>query len=120
MIGSIRTSSASAPRACLATLSASSNTSSLAAIPPPTAIPSVRRGRNDYRIVNKSFWSRVMAKQSVAEIFESMEYGPAPEEQTRVRAWLADHKSGFGHFINGEWTAVSRNKIEAKNPADGE
>src|SRR6185295_19986105 len=60
-----------------------------------------------------------MAKPSVAEIFESMEYGPAPEEQTRVRAWLAEHAS-FGHFINGEWTKPSRATIEAKNPANSE
>ncbi len=59
------------------------------------------------------------AKPNVAEIFHSMDYGPAPEEQTRVREWLAAHKS-FGHFIDGAWTSPSRNKIEAKNPANGE
>src|SRR5262245_2633740 len=60
------------------------------------------------------------AKPNVAEIFETMEYGPAPEEQTRVRAWLAEHKDPFGHFIAGEWTKAGRQTIEARNPANGE
>jgi aldehyde dehydrogenase (NAD+) len=41
---------------------------------------------------------------SVAEIFETMDYGPAPESDAEARAWLAQHTSKFGHFINGAWT----------------
>src|SRR5688572_30256545 len=41
---------------------------------------------------------------SVAEIFKTMDYGPAPESDAEARAWLAKHGSKFGHFINGAWT----------------
>ena len=40
---------------------------------------------------------------SVAEIFENMEYGPAPEDASYVRDWLNTHKGGFSHYIGGEW-----------------
>ena len=41
---------------------------------------------------------------TVAEIFETMEYGPAPESDSPARAWLASHNATFGHFIGGAWT----------------
>ena len=41
---------------------------------------------------------------SVAEIFESLEYGPAPESDKDALAWLAKHERVFGHFIGGRWT----------------
>ena len=40
----------------------------------------------------------------VAEIFETMEYGPAPESDSPARAWLSSHGATFGHFIGGKWT----------------
>lgn len=43
---------------------------------------------------------------SVAEIFKTMEYGPAPESDTEARAWLARHGGRFGHFVNGAFTKV--------------
>ena len=43
---------------------------------------------------------------SVAEIFKTMDYGPAPESDTEARAWLATHGAKFGHFVNGAWTKV--------------
>ena len=43
---------------------------------------------------------------SVAEIFKTMEYGPAPESDAEARAWLARHGAKFGHFVNGAWTKV--------------
>ncbi len=43
---------------------------------------------------------------SVAEIFKTMDYGPAPESDTEARAWLARHGAKFGHFVNGAWTKV--------------
>ncbi len=56
---------------------------------------------------------------SVAEIFASMEYGPAPEDASKVEAWLKANNSGFGHFIAGKW---SRGKafFDSLNPANGE
>jgi aldehyde dehydrogenase (NAD+) len=34
---------------------------------------------------------------SVREIYESMEYGPAPEGDAAARAWLDQHDAKFGH-----------------------
>lgn len=58
----------------------------------------------------------------VAEIFEDMSYGPAPEQSDYVFEWLDQHQRAFGMFINGEWTEPlsSPNAIETKNPANGE
>lgn len=43
---------------------------------------------------------------TVAEIFETMEYGPAPESDAEARAWLARHGARFGHFVAGAWQPV--------------
>ncbi|MBA3918391.1 MAG: aldehyde dehydrogenase [Gemmatimonas sp.] len=32
-----------------------------------------------------------------------MSYGPAPEADAPVRAWIAEHGGRFGHYINGQW-----------------
>jgi len=39
----------------------------------------------------------------VAEIFESLAYGPAPESTSPARQWLEQHAGRFGLFIGGEW-----------------
>ncbi|MFM0040511.1 aldehyde dehydrogenase family protein [Paraburkholderia sediminicola] len=58
---------------------------------------------------------------SVAEYFSSMEYGPAPEDDQPARAWLAQHESGFGHFIGGAWHAPAASERFASHaPATGE
>src|SRR5690606_2992055 len=44
---------------------------------------------------------------SVAEIFETMEYGPAPESDSIANAWLDAHGRRFDHFIGGRWVAPS-------------
>ncbi|SEP96786.1 aldehyde dehydrogenase family protein [Thalassovita taeanensis] len=56
---------------------------------------------------------------SVKEIFESMEYGPAPETAAEALAWLVDQGDRFGHFINGSFTAPGEGFL-SKNPATGE
>ena len=38
---------------------------------------------------------------TVARYFDEMNYGPAPEADTEVRAWLKRHDATFGHFIDG-------------------
>jgi len=45
---------------------------------------------------------------TVAEIFETMEYGPAPESDSPARSWLSSHGSTFGHFIGGTWTKAGK------------
>lgn len=56
---------------------------------------------------------------SVKEIFETMEYGPAPESAGDALAWIVDQGSRFGMYINGDWTAA-RGEFTSKNPANGE
>jgi aldehyde dehydrogenase (NAD+) len=57
---------------------------------------------------------------TVAEIFETMEWGPAPESDKPVLEWLARHEGRFGHFIAGEWTkADDKSLFEVANPSSG-
>ncbi len=57
---------------------------------------------------------------TVSEVLQSMDYGPAPESNTHVTAWLAQHGKGFGHFIAGTFTSASGKMIAVKNPATGD
>lgn len=54
----------------------------------------------------------------VAEIFNTMSYGPAPESTESVDAWLETNRDGFGFFINGGWVA-SAEILDSVNPANG-
>jgi aldehyde dehydrogenase (NAD+) len=54
---------------------------------------------------------------TVKEIFETMEYGPAPESADFVIAWLEKHGRRFGHFINGQFIEGS-DTFEVINPAN--
>ena len=57
---------------------------------------------------------------SVSEVFESLEYGPAPESSSIAEGWLEDHGKAFGHFIDGKWVKPEGRKVyETKNPATG-
>jgi aldehyde dehydrogenase (NAD+) len=54
----------------------------------------------------------------VAEIFESLEYGPAPESAQPANEWLDEHARTFGHFIDGTWTdAAAGDYFPTINPA---
>lgn len=54
----------------------------------------------------------------IAEIFTSLDYGPAPEAADVALAWLAAHDKSFGHFINGAWTKPGKT-FATENPASG-
>ena len=54
---------------------------------------------------------------TVKEIFETMEYGPAPECPEFVDAWLEKHGRRFGHFINGRFVEGG-STLEVINPAN--
>jgi aldehyde dehydrogenase (NAD+) len=56
---------------------------------------------------------------TVAEIFKSMEYGPAPEADQPARTWLGKYERVFGHFIDGEWTEPGKT-FDVINPANRE
>ncbi len=55
----------------------------------------------------------------VKEIFESMEYGPAPEAAGDALAWITDQGARFGCFIDGAFTKPGE-MFETRNPANGE
>lgn len=57
---------------------------------------------------------------TVQEILATMDYGPAPEAQDVVTAWLAAHAYGFGHFIGGAFTVPGRGPTcPVRDPARG-
>ena len=57
---------------------------------------------------------------SVAEIFETMEYGPAPESDAPAREWIASHQGVFGVFVNGRWTRPDEARLfDVMEPATG-
>ena len=61
----------------------------------------------------------IYVSRSGKDIFESMDYGSAPEAAGDALAWLVDQGDRFGHFIGGKFTAASEG-FEARNPATSE
>ena len=59
------------------------------------------------------------AGSNVADIFETMAYGPAPESDKPALEWIARHGGGhFGLFIGGRWTeGKSDDAFDVINPA---
>ncbi|GHO55222.1 aldehyde dehydrogenase family protein [Ktedonobacter robiniae] len=56
---------------------------------------------------------------NVMELFETMEYGPAPEAANTVQTWLKEHER-FGLFIENQWIEpASGQYMESTNPANG-
>jgi aldehyde dehydrogenase (NAD+) len=56
----------------------------------------------------------------VAEIFETMEYGPAPESRAPVDAWIEARAARFDHVIDGAYRAPAAGEyLEVMNPASG-
>jgi aldehyde dehydrogenase (NAD+) len=57
----------------------------------------------------------------IAELFETLPYGPAPESAEAAEAWLDSHERKFDLFIDNNWTApADGNYLTASNPARGE
>ncbi|MGD2069231.1 MAG: aldehyde dehydrogenase family protein [Gemmatimonadota bacterium] len=54
----------------------------------------------------------------VAEIYESLEYGPAPEAPERALEWLAAKGGRFGLFVDGQWSRPGET-FEVRRPSDG-
>ncbi|MEO1837972.1 MAG: aldehyde dehydrogenase family protein, partial [Candidatus Lambdaproteobacteria bacterium] len=56
----------------------------------------------------------------IKDIYETMEYSPAPESPDLALEWLKEHKSKFGLFINGKWCKAKSGKVfSTDNPASG-
>ncbi|NND32069.1 MAG: aldehyde dehydrogenase family protein [Saprospiraceae bacterium] len=57
----------------------------------------------------------------IKEIFETMTYGPAPENAGEAIQFLDDHKRKFKLFINGKWVAPSSAEyFDSINPSTKE
>jgi aldehyde dehydrogenase (NAD+) len=57
---------------------------------------------------------------SIAEIFETMDYGPAPESASAAQAWLEERGRRFGLFVGGEWRDPAGGEwFETTDPATG-
>ena len=55
---------------------------------------------------------------TVAELFETMAYGPAPESDKPALEWLARHGGEFGLFLAGRWTKGKTDEgFDVINPA---
>jgi len=58
---------------------------------------------------------------TVAEIFETMEYGPAPESAAPAQQWIATHSGAFDLYIGGVWRkSVAGETFETFDPATGQ
>jgi aldehyde dehydrogenase (NAD+) len=55
---------------------------------------------------------------TVRDIFESLDYGPAPESPAPALGWIAGHGGRFGHFIGGRFGAPGAT-FATRNPATG-
>ncbi len=53
---------------------------------------------------------------TIRDIFDSMDYGPAPESSAEVLAWIAAHNGKFGHWIDGAFTKPGEG-FDTANPA---
>lgn len=53
------------------------------------------------------------------EVFDSMDYGPAPESDAEARAWITKRGPAFGHFIDGR-PADPGETFDTRNPATSE
>ena len=56
---------------------------------------------------------------TITDILATMDYGTAPEDSAIVRDWLKKNEAGFGHFIDGAFTAPGET-FEVRSPASGE
>ncbi|MCH2023879.1 MAG: aldehyde dehydrogenase family protein [Saprospiraceae bacterium] len=55
----------------------------------------------------------------IKKIFETMEYGPAPESPKAALNWLEKHNNKFGYYCNGKWEQPSTKKyFNSINPSN--
>ncbi len=57
----------------------------------------------------------------VAELFETLEYGPAPESADVARAWIDERGPSFSHYIEGSWReSVQDDRFPTRDPSTGQ
>ncbi len=58
-------------------------------------------------------------KVSARDQLDTLTYGPCPESDSGVKAWIEAHDGKFGHFINNKWEhPEGRKYLESVSPAD--
>lgn len=58
---------------------------------------------------------------TLMEKYQTMDYGPAPENAGPAIEWLESHNRRFAHFIDGKWVEPSSGTyFTSNNPATGE
>lgn len=60
-----------------------------------------------------------MEPMGIAQIYESMEYGPAPESAAIAQEWLERQGRAFGHFVGGAWREAAT-RFPTFSPATGQ
>ncbi|MCO4817619.1 MAG: aldehyde dehydrogenase family protein, partial [Planktomarina temperata] len=55
----------------------------------------------------------------IETIFDTMEYGTAPEDRSIALQWIANHSGLIGPYVNGVF-APARDDLAIRNPATGE
>jgi aldehyde dehydrogenase (NAD+) len=63
--------------------------------------------------------TRLDNQMSIETIFDTMEYGTAPEDHSIALQWIADHGGLVGPYVNGVF-APARDDLAICNPATGE
>ena len=54
----------------------------------------------------------------IAQLYQAMSYGPAPESDATAQAWLDAHSRQFDLFINNQWVKPAQaGYLSASNPA---
>ncbi len=56
---------------------------------------------------------------NIAAIFETLDYGPAPEGAAPANLWLDAHGRKFGQYIDGKFTKPGKT-FASENPANGD
>jgi len=57
---------------------------------------------------------------SVAELFEALPYGPAPESDAEARRWIAERGGEGAHYIAGQWyRAKGAELFDVHDPSTG-
>ncbi|MCF6300224.1 MAG: aldehyde dehydrogenase family protein, partial [Proteobacteria bacterium] len=58
---------------------------------------------------------------NIMQLFESMDYGVAPESTDEATKWLKSHQQNFSHFIGGKFVkSTNKQSMQSNNPANGE
>ncbi|MEP7286318.1 MAG: aldehyde dehydrogenase family protein [Chloroflexota bacterium] len=61
-----------------------------------------------------------MTDTKIAQLFDTMDYGPAPEAANIAQAWLKEHGPQMRMYIGGKWVAPAGGEyFDSVNPATG-